>query len=116
MYYMNIEKTIMNINLRPKMFIEKMRIDNLYFLLTGYLLCAQGTEINEEIDTIFRREFNNWSINWILINLDRDFSTEVGPWYYLFQKSAKTEEEAVENFFQASKEFFDEYHKDNSKT
>ncbi|MBP1042401.1 hypothetical protein I6N95_15380 [Vagococcus sp. BWB3-3] len=110
MKYKNIEETIANIKLRPKMFIEELKLKNLYFLLGGYIGCALTTGISTEIDEVFKKDFSQWTKEWLGLNVAMDFSNDCLSWYKMYQKASETEEEALELFFKSSQEFFVDFH------
>ncbi|MCB5955328.1 hypothetical protein [Enterococcus sp. CWB-B31] len=110
----NIELLLANIQKRPKMYILEARMDYLFIFLIGYMGRGNGTIDEEEIDIAFRENFGRWIMDWIGLNYGKEYQ-EV-EWYRMFQKVTSSEEKAVELFFEASKEFFDDYHKNNSKS
>jgi len=56
----NISELIRAIKGRPKMFIPELRIDQLYFYISGFLLAKRTNKILESIDISFSEEFNTW--------------------------------------------------------
>ncbi|MCB5955327.1 hypothetical protein [Enterococcus sp. CWB-B31] len=109
--YRNVEKLITSVQLRPKMYIAEIRIDYLYHFLLGRISAVMRTDLIEDIDLVFKRNFSRWTEEWMLEKFGKKYDELF--WYKWFQKAAKTDQEAMELFFEASKEFFDDYHKNN---
>ena len=72
----NISELIRSINRRPKMFIPDLKIDQLYFYISGFLLAKKTNELLENIDISFCEEFNSWLAH--KINYKNKFSTIMG--------------------------------------
>ena len=77
----NISELIRAINRRPKMFIPDLKIDQLYFYISGFLLAKKTNELLENIDILFCEEFNSWLAH--KINYKNDYSN----WWYMMEDS-----------------------------
>ena len=78
----NISELIRSINRRPKMFIPDLKIDQLYFYISGFLLAKKTNELLENIDISFSEEFNSWLAH--KINYKNDYSN----WWYMIEDSS----------------------------
>jgi hypothetical protein len=78
----NISELIRAINRRPKMFIPDLKIDQLYFYISGFLLAKKTNELLENIDISFCEEFNSWLAH--KINYKNDYSN----WWYMIEDSS----------------------------
>ena len=77
----NISELIRAINRRPKMFIPDLKIDQLYFYISGFLLAKKTNELLENIDILFCEEFNSWLAH--KINYKNDYSN----WWSMMEDS-----------------------------
>ncbi|MCB5952372.1 hypothetical protein LI951_09875 [Enterococcus sp. BWT-B8] len=64
--YRNVEKLITSVQLRPKMYIAEIRIDYLYHFLLGRISAVMRTDLIEDIDLVFKRNFSRWTEEWML--------------------------------------------------
>lgn len=90
----NISELIDAINKRPKMFIPDLKIDQLYFYISGFLLAKKTNETLESIDILFCEEFNTWLAQ--KINYKNNYSN----WWYMIEDSLYEDKfSAIMNLF-----------------
>ena len=90
----NINELIKAIKGRPKMFIPELRIDQLYFYISGFLLAKRTNEILESIDISFSEEFNTWLTEKI------HYKNNYSNWLYMIEDSPYEDKfSAIMNFF-----------------
>ena len=106
---MSIEKFIRNIRNRPLMYVEKLDMHYIYYLIVGFL----GSNLKEgdsyKIDRIFHRHFIGWLIKWVKENVDSNYEKKSFYWHHIFIEITDNEEDAVKLFFELSEKFFKEY-------
>ena len=107
---MNIEEFIRAIQKRPLMYIEALRIEYIYHLLTGFHLSNVSNKNYNDVDRCFHSFFKKWILQWIRKNKNPDYDVESFYWHHFIKDITESEEEAVELFFQLSEQFFEEYH------
>lgn len=104
---MDIKEFIAAIQNRPKMFVEEVRLDYLYYLIFGYL----GSNLMKEysdIDEKFSAHFYNYVLEWVRKNVDENYERNSFFWYHIIRDVTNTEEEAVDLFFMLCEIFFEE--------
>lgn len=104
---MDIKEFIAAIQNRPKMFVEEIRLDYLYYLIWGYL----GSNLMKGysgIDEKFQAHFYNYVLEWVRKNVDENYERNSFFWYHIIRDVTNTEEEAVDLFFKLSEKFFEE--------
>ncbi len=90
----NISELIRAIKRRPKMFIPELKIDQLYFYISGFLLAKRTNEILESIDIWFSEEFNTWLTEKI------HYKNNYSNWLYMIEDSPYEDKfSAIMNFF-----------------
>lgn len=104
---MDIKEFIAAIQNRPKMFVEEVRLDYLYYLIFGHL----GSNLMKEysdIDKKFSAYFYNYVLEWVRKNVDENYERNSFFWYHIIRDVTNTEEEAVDLFFKLSEKFFED--------
>ena len=104
--YIPIDERISYLKKRPRMYIAEVRIDYIYYFLTGYLTGNLSSPEVQEIDFAFHRDFNNWVEDWVYENKGMDMRRQDVPWYLIISRCTDNEEEAVELFYKLSDEIF----------
>lgn len=106
---MSIEKFIKAIRNRPLMYVEKLEINYIYYLVIGFL----GSNLMKgdiyKIDRIFHKHFVGWVIKWVQENVDSNYVKKSFYWHHIFIAITDSEEDAVKLFFELSEKFFEEY-------
>ena len=107
---MNIEEFILCVEKKPLMYVEKVRIDYIYYLIKGYL--GGCLDKKQNIDVAFHSKFYQWVLKWINDNTQKNFDKRASfHWHNILTEISTDEKEAVELFFKLSKQFFEEYRK-----
>ena len=104
---MDIKTFISSIQNRPKMYVEEIRLDYIFYLIFGFL---GSNMINGSIyntDQKFKIYFSDWVLNWITNNIDKSYEQKSFFWYHYLCDVTNSEEEAVELFFKLSSIFFE---------
>lgn len=109
--YPNKEKIITQIQLSPQLYLEEVSLRNLYFFLAGFSSCRDRLHMSDYSDEYSTKYFSGWLNNWMTLYLGETNELEWEPfWYSYVTKYVKSKEKALQLFFNASNEFFKEYH------
>lgn len=103
---MDIKEFIAAIQNRPKMYVEEVRLDYLYYLIWGYL----GGNLMKgysDIEKKFQAYFYNYVLEWARKNVDENYERNSLFWHQIIRDVTNTEEEAVDLFFKLSEKFFE---------
>lgn len=107
--YQNVEKMIGYIKARPKMYVEEVRLDYIYYLLKGFLGCSNMTLFADEKDRAFKSDFYKWVVAKMKSAYNSDYSDRYFTWHHIIQQKAnEIGVDAVSLFYQLSDEFFSE--------
>jgi len=102
---MNLMELIDSMEKRPKMYVMPVKIEYIFYFIFGYL----WRKDLDDIERTFRSHFHYWIVDWIVKNIDNKYEMESFLWYHAFISVTKGDQEAVDLFFKASREFFDDY-------
>lgn len=105
---MNIKEFISAIQKRPKMYVEEVRLDYIYYLVIGYLGSNLINESGCSIDRKFKAHFSNWVLEWVRKNVDESYERKSFFWYQILNDVTSNENEATDLFFKLSNIFFQE--------
>lgn len=105
---MNIKEFINAIGNRPKMYVEEMKLDYIYYLVIGYLGCTLINKTDCIIEQKFKSHFPNWLLVWVKKNVDEKYERQSFFWHHILRDVTNNESEAIELFFKLSNEFFQE--------
>lgn len=107
---MDIKKLIEIMEQRPSMYIGELKLESLYFFISGFLFNNIATHNADETDMMFKREFHEWVRKWIERNKNIVFDEDRNYLFYI-QQVCQNQEQSVKLFFQLAREFFDGVHK-----
>ncbi len=113
---MNIQEFVKAVQSRPQMYVEKVRVDYVYYLIIGFLGSNLINSNECGIEQCFRLHFSKWLLEWVRENKDKQYnSTSFFP-YTILRDITNDEQEAVELFFELCNYFFEECdkNKDNN--
>ena len=105
---MNIKEFISAIQKRPKMYVEEVRVDYIYYLVSGFLGSNLINESGCSIDRKFKAHFSNWVLEWVRKNVDESYDRKSFFWYQILNDVTRNENEATDLFFKLSNIFFQE--------
>ena len=111
---MSVKEFIHVVQSRPLMYVEEIRMDYIYYLVIGYLGSNLVNKRDYSVDLEFKRHFDNWLIEWVRKNVDKNYEYHGFIWYKILIDVTKSEREAVELFFSLSEKFFSEINVNNS--
>ncbi|MBD5471844.1 MAG: hypothetical protein HDR20_02755 [Lachnospiraceae bacterium] len=103
---MDIKEFINAVQNRPLMYVEEIRMDYIYYLVIGYLGSNLVNKRDYCADLEFKRCFDNWLLEWVRKNVDKNYECHGFIWYKILIDVTKSEKEAVELFFNLSTKFF----------
>ena len=95
---MNIKDFINAIQNRPKMYVEELRLDYIYYIIIGFL----GSNLMN------KNYFPNWLLEWVRKNKNEYYEKRSFYWYHILIDVTNSEEEAIMLFFELSDKFFEE--------
>lgn len=96
---------------RPGMFIPEIKIESLYYFLSGYCLAYRTTDApHDEIDEKFCTWFGEWLALWIQDNIDADYIPESKFWYETVIHYTPEGKDVLAYFFELCNLFFDDYY------
>lgn len=101
---MNVMELINSMMKRPQMFIYPVKIDYIFYFIFGFFM--RDDLDFYDIDNAFKNCFSNWIVDWIDQNVGSRYESENTLWYQSIMSAVKDDQEAVDLFFKASKEFF----------
>lgn len=103
---MDVKTFISSIQTTPRMYIEEIKIEYIYYLVNGFLgsNLINGRTYNS--DQKFKTYFSGWVLNWITKNLDKNYERKSFFWYHFLRDVTNSEGEAVELFFELCSIFF----------
>lgn len=93
------------------MYVEKIKISYIYYLVIGFLGSNLIKQDNYRIDRLFKQYFTGWVLNWVKENIDSNYEKNSFFWYRMLIEISDSEENAVELFFELSENFFEECRK-----
>ena len=105
---MSIEEFIKSIRNRPLMYVEKLDINYVNYIVIGFLISNLMKDDSYKIDKIFHRHFIGWLIKWVKENVDSNYKKKSFYWHHIFIEITDNEEDAVKLFFELSEKFFEE--------
>lgn len=105
---MDIKTFINSIQTTPRMYIEEIKIEYIYYLVVGFIgsNLINGRTYNS--DQKFKEYFSGWLLNWVTKNLDKNYERKSFFWYHILCDVTDSESEAVELFFELCSIFFEQ--------
>lgn len=106
---MNIKEFIYAIQSRPQMYVEEVRLDYIYYLISGYVCSVLINKGGCNIDREFKEKFLDWTVKWVRENLDENYEKKHFWWYCVVYDVTSNEKEAIDLFFKLCDRFFQEF-------
>lgn len=107
---MNIEKLISKIKLRPGVFVGEIKLESVYFFISGFLYNNIINNNADDIDNAFKNQIHVWTKIWIEKKEGVIFDEERNCVFYINQ-TYNSVKERLNRFFEICEAFFSEYHK-----
>ena len=105
---MNIKDLINAIQSRPKMYVEELRLDYIYYIIIGFLGSNLMNKNACSLDQAYKNYFPNWLLEWVRKNKNEYYEKRSFYWYHILIDVTNSEEEAIMLFFELSDKFFEE--------
>ena len=105
---MNIKDFINAIQSRPKMYVEELRLDYIYYIIIGFLGSNLMNKNACSLDQAYKNYFPNWLLEWVRKNKNEYYEIRSFYWYHILIDVTNSEEEAIMLFFELSDKFFEE--------
>ena len=105
---MNVKEFINAIRNRPRMYVEDIKLDYIYYLIIGFLGSNLINKKGNNIDQIYKSFFCQWMLKWVKENVNENYERKSFFWYNIIRDVTNSEDEAVQLFFELTDKFFEE--------